>query len=88
MVQDYRSPLSASTRRIAFLALSLLNAEDADEVTVTSVTDGKRQKIKTTDIKERTHAPSPMPPGLGEVLGKHDLRDIVEFLATGKTKAE
>jgi len=27
-----------------------------------------------------------MPPGLGEVLGKHDLRDVVEFLATGKTK--
>jgi putative heme-binding domain-containing protein len=66
----------------------VLNAEDAEEVTVTSVTDGKRQKIKTTDIKERTHAPSPMPPGLGEVLGKQDLRDIVEFLATGKTKAE
>jgi hypothetical protein len=32
------------------------------------------------------HAPSPMPPGLGEVLGKSDVRDVVEFLATGKTK--
>jgi hypothetical protein len=64
----------------------VLNAEDADELTLTSVTDGKRIKVKTADIKERTRAPSPMPPGLGEVLGKHDLRDVVEFLATGKTK--
>ena len=64
----------------------VLNAEDPDELTLTSVTDGKRIKVKTADIKERMHAPSPMPPGLGEVLGKHDLRDVVEFLATGKTK--
>lgn len=68
------------------IILGVLKAEDADEVTVTNVTDGKQQKIKTSDIKERTHAPSPMPPGMGEVLGKHDLRDVVEFLATGKTK--
>jgi quinoprotein glucose dehydrogenase len=68
------------------IILGVLKAEDANEVTVTNVTDGKQQKIKTSDIKERTHAPSPMPPGMGEVLGKHDLRDVVEFLATGKTK--
>ena len=66
--------------------LGVLNAEDAEEVTITNIADGKRQKIKTADIKERTHAPSPMPPGLADVLGKRDLRDVVEFLATGKTK--
>jgi len=66
--------------------LGVLNAETPDELTITNVVDGKRQTIKTADIKERTHAPSPMPPGLGEVLGKHDLRDLIEFLATGKTK--
>ena len=49
--------------------LGVLNAEDADEVTVTNVADGKRQKIKVADIKERTHAPSPMPPGMGESPG-------------------
>ena len=64
--------------------LGILNAEDPNELTVTNVVDGKRQKIKTADIKERTHAPSPMPPGLADVMGKHDLRDVVEFLATGK----
>lgn len=68
------------------IILGVLKAEDANEVTVTNVTDGKLQKIKASDIKERTHAPSPMPPGMGEVLGKHDLRDVVEFLSTGKTK--
>jgi quinoprotein glucose dehydrogenase len=66
--------------------LGVLNAETPDELTVTNVADGKRQTIKTADIKERAHAPSPMPPGLADVLGKHDLRDVVEFLATGKTK--
>jgi quinoprotein glucose dehydrogenase len=68
------------------VVLGILNAESPDELTLTSVTDGKKMTVKTADIKERMHAPSPMPPGLGEVLGKHDLRDVVEFLATGKTK--
>jgi quinoprotein glucose dehydrogenase len=66
--------------------MGILKSETQDELTIINVADGKQQKIKTADIKERTHAPSPMPPGLGEVLGKRDLRDVVEFLATGKTK--
>lgn len=68
------------------ILLGVLNAESPDELTITNIADGKRQTIKTADIKERTHAPSPMPPGLADVLGKRDLRDVVEFLATGKTK--
>jgi len=64
--------------------LGILNAENANELTITNIADGKRQTIKTADIKERAHAPSPMPPGLADVLGKHDLRDVVEFLAAGK----
>jgi quinoprotein glucose dehydrogenase len=66
------------------ILLGIVNKETADEVTVTNIADGKHQTIKTADIKERTHAPSPMPPGLADVLGKHDLRDVVEFLAAGK----
>ncbi|EDY16272.1 heme-binding protein [Chthoniobacter flavus Ellin428] len=68
------------------VVLGILNAETPDELTITNIADGKKQTIKTSDIKERTHAPSPMPPGLADVLGKRDLRDVVEFLATGKTK--
>ena len=62
----------------------MLNAEDANEVTLASLADGKRQKIKKSDIKERTTVASAMPPGLGEVLGKRGLRDVIEYLSTVK----
>ncbi|MGB8170679.1 MAG: PVC-type heme-binding CxxCH protein, partial [Chthoniobacteraceae bacterium] len=62
----------------------LLNAEDAKELTIASLTDGKKQKVPKANVKERLAVPSAMPPGLAEVLGKRDLRDVVEFLATVK----
>lgn len=62
----------------------LLVAEDATTVTIKSLTDGSTQKTEKTKIKERISVPSAMPPGLGEVLGKRDLRDVVEFLAKQK----
>ncbi len=66
------------------MAAGLLTAEDASELTLTSVTDGKKQKVKAADVKERLNAPSAMPPGLADVLGKRALRDLLEFLASGK----
>ena len=62
----------------------LLSAEDATDVTIASVADGKKQKVKKAQIKERMKVPSAMPPGLGEVLGKRALRDVIEYLATLK----
>ncbi len=62
----------------------LLNAEDAKELTIASLIDGKKQKVPKANVKERLAVPSAMPPGLGEVLGKRDLRDVVEYLATMK----
>ncbi len=62
----------------------LLNAEDANEVTLASLADGKKQKVKKADIKERATFPSAMPPGLGDVLGKRGLRDVIEYLSTVK----
>lgn len=62
----------------------LLNAEDATALTIASITDGKKQQVPKDAIKERMAIPSAMPPGLGEVLGKRDLRDLVEYLATLK----
>ena len=41
-------------------------------------------KVKKADVKQRDKAPSPMPEGLGDVLGKRDLRNVVEFLTTSK----
>ena len=66
------------------MVAGLLNAEDANDVTLASLADGKKQKIKKADIKERTTVPSAMPPGLGEVLGKRGLRDAIEYLSTVK----
>jgi quinoprotein glucose dehydrogenase len=62
----------------------LLHAESPSELTIVSLVDGKKQQVKKGDIKERTKIPSAMPPGLGDVLGKRALRDVIEYLATVK----
>jgi quinoprotein glucose dehydrogenase len=62
----------------------IATAEDAETLTLKSVTDGKPQTVKKSTIKDRQKLPSAMPPGLGEVLGKRALRDLVEYLATLK----
>ena len=66
------------------MVAGLLNAETPKELTIASLTDGKRQKISKASVKDRLAVPSAMPPGLAEVLGKRGLRDVVEFLATVK----
>jgi putative membrane-bound dehydrogenase-like protein len=66
------------------MVAGILNVDGADEVLLTNIADGKKQKVKTADIKERMHVPSAMPPGLGDVLGKRNLRDVIEFLAGKK----
>ena len=37
--------------------------------------------IKKADIEGRATGLSPMPEGMGEILSKRELRDLVEFLA-------
>lgn len=69
------------------IVAGILNKDGEEEVTITNVADGKKQQIKTTNIKERLHVPSAMPPGLPEVLGKRNLRDLIEFLSSAKPKA-
>ena len=63
------------------IVAGLMSAEDADSLTLKSVADGKPQRVSKADVKERTGVPSAMPPGLADVLGKRDLRNVVEFLA-------
>jgi len=62
----------------------LLNAETDTEFTIASLTDGSRRQVKKADVKDRLKIPSAMPPGLGEVLGKRGLRDVVEYLSSLK----
>ena len=66
------------------IAAGILSAEDSNSVTLKSLTDGSPQRIEKAKVKERTAVPSAMPPGMGEVLGKRGLRDVVEYLATLK----
>jgi quinoprotein glucose dehydrogenase len=66
------------------MAAGILAAEDAASVTLKSLVDGKTEQIAKAKIKERAAVPSAMPPGLGDVLGKRGLRDLVEYLATLK----
>lgn len=66
------------------MVAGILNTESPEEITVTNIADGKKQKINPADVQERTHVPSAMPPGLADVLGKRDMRDLIEFLASGK----
>jgi putative membrane-bound dehydrogenase-like protein len=46
--------------------------------------DGKKQKVKIQDIKERSDVISTMPP-MGLILKKREIRDIIEYLATLKS---
>lgn len=62
----------------------MANKEDATTLTLKNPADGKLQDVKKADIKDRQKLPSAMPPGLGDVLGKRDLRDLVAYLASLK----
>jgi quinoprotein glucose dehydrogenase len=68
------------------MVAGILNQDGEQEVTLTNVADGKKQQIRTGEIKERMHVPSAMPPGLADVLGKRNLRDLIEFLASAHAK--
>lgn len=61
----------------------VITFETMDDLTITSVADGKQRKLKTADVEERTPLPSPMPPHFGAVLTKREIRDLIEFLAEG-----
>ena len=66
------------------IVAGLLNAETADELALKNPADGKLQRVKKSVMKERASLPSAMPPGMGEVLTKRELRDLVQYLSTLK----
>jgi quinoprotein glucose dehydrogenase len=61
--------------------VGIVAGEHDGTLTLRSLTDGRPVEVRAADIVQRTRLPSPMPEGLGTVLGKRDLRDVVEFLA-------
>ena len=58
----------------------ILKSEDSNELVLNSP-DAGLVKIKKSDIEKRNRGLSGMPDGLGEILSKRDLRNLVEFLA-------
>ena len=62
----------------------IVKAQDENEISLLSVEDGTLMKLKKSDIKKQIKGQSPMPEGIGSILSKQDLRNLVEFLATVK----
>jgi quinoprotein glucose dehydrogenase len=61
----------------------VVKRESATEVELNSPEDGLL-KLKKADVKSRERGLSGMPEELRQVLTKHDLRDLVEFLSSLK----
>jgi quinoprotein glucose dehydrogenase len=63
----------------------IVKSETTDSLTIQMpAPDVAPETIKKSEIKSRDNAPSGMPPGLGDLLSKRELRDLVEFVSTLK----
>ena len=62
----------------------VITHDNPSDFILTSVSDGKKRTIQTADVVKRTALPSPMPPHFGAALTKRELRDLIEFLASGE----
>ena len=74
------------TRKSGAVAAGILVAEDDKQVTLRD-TDGKTLVVEKSDISARASAPSSMPEIFGAILTKAELRDLVEFVYSLKTKS-
>lgn len=62
----------------------VITHDNPSDFILTSVTDGRKRTIQTADLVKRTTLPSPMPPHFGTALTKRELRDLIEYLASGE----
>ncbi len=65
------------------LQAGMVKSENATEL-VLQMPGAQPVALKKTEIKARDTAPSGMPPNLGDLLTKREIRDLVEFLASLK----
>jgi hypothetical protein len=61
----------------------IIKSDKPDVVELLSPEDGL-VKLKAADIKGRERGPSSMPEGLGDLMTRRELRDVVEFLGSLK----
>lgn len=68
------------------LFAGIVKKEDANELTLNVNDDGqfKVMTFKKSDLQSRERGQSAMPEGMGQVLPKTDIRNLVEFLSTLK----
>ena len=61
----------------------IVKEETAEHLTLQMPVPGALpERVKKADIHLRENAPSGMPPGMGELLTKRELRDILEYVAS------
>lgn len=60
--------------------IGVLKSETPTELVINS-TDTGVLPVKKADIEDRRASLSPMPEGLGQILTKHELRDLIAFLS-------
>jgi len=78
IAQGFESVLVALKSGTSYAGV--VKTENADELVINSPEDGL-VTVKKSDIQSRDKGLSPMPEGMGQVLTKQDLRDLVEFLS-------
>jgi quinoprotein glucose dehydrogenase len=62
----------------------VVKSQDDEYLNLFSIEDNAVVKLRKSDIQKQVKGQSPMPEGLGNILKKDDLRNLVEFLATAK----
>ncbi len=58
----------------------VLKSETPTELALRA-SDGSLLTVKKSDIESRRKSLSPMPEGMGQILSRQDLRNLVEFLS-------
>jgi quinoprotein glucose dehydrogenase len=59
----------------------IVKSENENQLVINSPEDGLLT-LKKADIEKRDRGLSAMPDGMGDLLSKQELRNLVEFLAT------
>jgi len=82
-VPGFDSIIVATKKGVSYAGI--LKKETDTELEINSTEDGMI-KVKKSDIESRAKGMSPMPEGMGQILSKDDLKNLVEFLASLKGK--
>ena len=73
------------TRKSGGVVAGSFVAEDDGQLSLKN-SDGKVVVVPKSDIASRATGPSPMPEIFGAILTKAEIRDLVEFVSSLKTK--